>query len=63
MAFNTGVSLKYETNNNECISIISGIDLCKQKEMFMKITYGCGIIFIGMLVFVPKVFKDKPKKK
>ena len=31
---NTGVSLKHETEPGDCISNISGIDLCKQIDYY-----------------------------
>ncbi|WP_299782775.1 hypothetical protein [uncultured Formosa sp.] len=54
MTINTGVSLKYETEFGECISQVSGVDLCKQQDLFLGLTYSCGIIFlilIGILIY------------
>tara|TARA_B100000953_G_scaffold271846_1_gene242925 strand:+ start:92 stop:316 length:225 start_codon:yes stop_codon:yes gene_type:complete len=54
MAINTGVSIKYETEFGECISQVSGIDLCKQQDLFLGLTYSSGIIFlilIGILIY------------
>ncbi len=47
---NTMVSLKYETNNpNECISLVTGQDLCKT-VMTMKIIIG--FCFVGIIAFL-----------
>ena len=54
MAINTGVSIKYETEFGECISQVSGIDLFKQQDLFLGLTYSSGIIFlilIGILIY------------
>lgn len=60
MGINTNVSLKYETELGECISQISGIDLCEQQNLFLRLTYTSGIIFlilIGILMY--KTLKRK----
>ncbi len=60
MTINTGVSLKYETEFGECISQVSGVDLCKQQDLFLGLTYSCGITFlilIGILIY--KIIKWK----
>ncbi|MDO5971872.1 hypothetical protein Q4Q35_18880 [Flavivirga aquimarina] len=54
MVINTGVSLKYETEFGECISQVSGVNLCEQQDLFLTLAYSCGIIFlflIGILIY------------
>lgn len=56
--FNTKVSLKYETENpNDCISIISGKNLCKSIRN-LKIYSGIDIIIVYALL----MFRNKIKK-
>lgn len=58
MVINTGVSLKYETEYGECISYNTGIDLCKQQELFLNLTYLSGFVFLGLIgLFVYKGIK------
>jgi hypothetical protein len=56
---NTGVSLKYETNNpNDCISLVTGQDLC----LIIKTLQGLFIICIliaAMLLFFRKKLLTK----
>lgn len=60
MAMDTAVSLKYETEFGECISQVSGIDLCKQQALFLGLTYSCGVIFIILIgIKIYKVIKWK----
>jgi hypothetical protein len=57
MAFNSKVSLKYETNElNECISQISGINLCKAITIFHILAIICGITFGGILIYKKRIF-------
>ena len=61
MTINTEVSLKYETDYGECVSQVSGIDLCEQQDLFLGLTYTSGIIFlilIGVLIY--QTVKWKP---
>ena len=48
---NTGISLKYEVEPGECISIVSGQNLCKQQEYFLYLTILCLIIFLVVIYF------------
>ena len=49
---NTKVSLKYETEDpNDCISNVTGTDLCKAINYLSGLTFFCGISFIGLLLF------------
>ncbi|NCQ11974.1 MAG: hypothetical protein GW809_07520 [Bacteroidetes bacterium] len=58
MAFNSMVSLKYETNElTDCISLVSGIDLCKAIRTFHILAILCGLTFIGLLIFKNRIFK------
>ena len=60
MVLNSKVSLKYETNKlNECISQISGIDLCKAIRNFHISAIICGLTFIVLLIFRRKIIKSK----
>jgi len=52
------VSLKYETNElTDCISLVSGIDLCKAIRTFHILAILCGLTFIGLLIFKNRIFK------
>jgi hypothetical protein len=58
MAFNSMVSLKYETNElTDCISLVSGIDLCKAIRTFNILAIICGVTFIGLLIFKKRILK------
>jgi hypothetical protein len=60
MAFNSMVSLKYETNElTDCISLVSGIDLCKAIRTFHILAITCGLIFIGLLIFKKRILKQQ----
>lgn len=52
-AINTLVSIKYETDLGECISKISGIDLCLQYDIFISITYSCA--FLTLILFLIRI--------
>jgi len=55
---NTMVSIKYETENlGDCISTVSGIDLCSVINRF-EIIIGINVILIiGLLIFRKKLIK------
>jgi hypothetical protein len=56
--FKTSVDLKLETQNpNECISVISGRDLCQQMLVLKIIIIFCLIIVSGMLSFRSRLLK------
>jgi hypothetical protein len=60
MVLNSKVSLKYETNElNECLSEISGIDLCQAIRNFHILAIICGLTFIVLLIFRRKIIKSK----
>jgi len=50
MVLDTGVSLKYETEVNECTSSVTGINLCKQLDLYLGLTYLCGIVFLILVI-------------
>jgi ABC-type Mn2+/Zn2+ transport system permease subunit len=55
---NTMVSLKYETNNpNDCISTISGDDLCFAIKIFKILIVICAVVFITMMIFRKNILK------
>ena len=56
--FNMMVSLKYETENmNDCISLITGDDLCKEIKVF-KILSAITILLVCLiLIFKKKIIK------
>ena len=59
MAFNSMVSLKYETKElTDCISLVSGIDLCKTIKVFHFLAIISGLVFIGLLVFKKRILKN-----
>jgi len=57
-ALNTMVSLKYETNElTDCISLVSGSDLCKTLKVCHSLAILCGLTFVGLLVFKKRILK------
>ena len=53
------VSLKYETKElTDCISLVSGIDLCKTIKVFHASAIISGLVFIGLLVFKKRILKN-----
>lgn len=61
-ALNTGISLKYEAEVGQCISEISGINLCKQQDIFLVLSLISGIIFIVLLSILIRKTLIKLKK-
>jgi len=56
---NMMVSLKYETNNpNDCISTITGADLCLTIKIFKGLTVICIVGLISLLFFKKRVLND-----
>jgi len=57
-AYNSMVSLKYETKNiTDCTSLVSGIDLCRMIKVFHLLAVLCGLIFIGFIIFKNRLIK------
>ncbi|MEZ4778585.1 MAG: hypothetical protein R2786_04310 [Flavobacteriaceae bacterium] len=55
---NTMVSLKYETNNlTDCISLVSGTDLCLTINVFRGLTILFIIVFILLLIYRKKLLR------
>ncbi|MBV2194984.1 MAG: hypothetical protein KUL78_00570 [Flavobacterium sp.] len=48
---NIGISLKYEVEPGECISNVSGNNLCKQQEYFLYLTILCLVVFLVVIYF------------
>ncbi|GEQ87401.1 hypothetical protein ULMS_29090 [Patiriisocius marinistellae] len=64
MAFNSMVSLKYETRKlTDCISIVSGIDLCNAIRTFHILAILCGLIIIGLLIYRKQILKQKSENE
>ena len=64
MAYNLMISLKYETKElTDCISLISGINLCKSIRIFHILAIFCGLTFIGLLIFRKRILKQKSKNE
>ncbi|WP_231874723.1 hypothetical protein, partial [Polaribacter atrinae] len=62
MAFNSMVSLKYETRElTECISLVSGIDLCNAIRTFHILAILCGLTFITLLIYRKRILKTTEK--
>ncbi len=59
MAINTSVSLKYETEFGDCISQVSGIDLCFHHNLFIGLTYLCVLLLLLFLIFSKRLIKKK----
>ena len=53
---NTGVSLKYETNNpTDCISLVTGQDLCLTIKILQGLIVLCILIIATLLIFRKKI--------
>ena len=58
------VSLKYETNElTDCISLVSGINLCKAIKIFHLLAFFLGLSFLGLLVFRKRILKSEDSFK
>lgn len=56
---NTGVSLKYETNDNgECISNITGQNLCLAINIFTSALILCFVGLISFAIFRKRIVKN-----
>ena len=63
-ALNTMVSLKFETNElTDCISLASGVDLCKTIKICHLLAILCGLIFITLLVFKNRILNRIQKNE
>lgn len=50
------VSLKYETREStDCISLVSGIDLCNGIRTFHILAILCGLTIIGLLIYSKRI--------
>lgn len=61
MTLNTSVSIKYETDFGECISQVTGTNLCLQHDILLGLTYGCGILFLLLFIFNKRILKKTEK--
>lgn len=62
MAFNSMVSLKYETKElTDCISLASGIDFCKTIKRFHFFAFICGLAFLWLLIYRKRILKSPTK--
>ncbi|WP_170235051.1 DUF4160 domain-containing protein [Bizionia gelidisalsuginis] len=59
ISINTLVSLKYETEIGECISNVSGIDLCLQYDIFIGLTYFFALLLLLFVIFPKKIIKKE----
>jgi hypothetical protein len=58
-ALNSMVSLKYETNDlADCVSLVSGIDLCKTIKAFHLLAILSSLSFISLLILRKKILKE-----
>lgn len=57
LLINTSVSLKYETDAEDCISKINGSDLCFQIGLFKIIAIVCGIAFVVLIWSGKKILR------
>ncbi|QCX39563.1 hypothetical protein FF125_14350 [Aureibaculum algae] len=58
MAYNSMVSLKYETHElNDCISLVSEIDLCRAIRTFHIIAILFGLTIMGLLIYKKRILK------
>lgn len=59
MAFNSMVSLKYETRElTDCISLVSGNNLCRAIKTFHDLAIVCTLTFIGLLIYRQRILKN-----
>ncbi len=57
---NTMVSLKYETENpNDCISLVTGQDLCMTVQILKTLVFVCIVTIILLLVFRKRILSLK----
>lgn len=57
---NTMVSLKYETENQgDCISLVTGDNLCLKIQMFLGLLIICIIVLILIFVFKKSIIIKK----
>lgn len=64
MAFNSMISLKYETRElTDCISLVSGIDLCSSIRTFHILAILCGLTIIGLLIYRKRILKQKSENE
>jgi hypothetical protein len=62
MAFNSMVSLKYETKElTDCISLVSGIDLCNAIRIFHILTIISGLTLLGLLMLRKRILKTSER--
>ncbi len=55
---NTSVSLKYETNySTECISLITGKDLCLTIKVLQTLLVICILIITTLLILKKRIFE------
>jgi hypothetical protein len=59
MALDTAVSIKYETDYADCISQITGTDLCLQYDIFLGLNYLFILILILFVIFNKRILKKK----
>lgn len=59
---NSMVSLKYETENlTDCISLVSGADLCLTINVLKALTFLCIVSFIILLILRKRIIKNTEK--
>ena len=51
--------MKYETEPGQCISNISGIDLCKQIDYYQNMMIFCVILLVVLLFLLKPLLKEK----
>ena len=60
---NSMVSLKYETENlTDCISKVTGTDLCLTITVFKVLTVLSALSFVGLLIFKNRIVKRRINK-
>ena len=59
LGLDIGVSIKYETDFNKCISEVSGIDLCFWLDFYLMLFYSLILLFIILLFFRKPILKAK----
>ena len=51
-------SLKYETEKlTDCVSLVSGINLCQAIKIFHALAILCGLTLIGILIYRNRILK------
>ncbi len=60
---NTGVSIRYETEDRGCISLVTGADLCRQLFLLKAAMIFCAAQLFLYLLVQHKIFPEKKEQE